>query len=422
MGQSMNASLSTFNLSSTNTTAQPIQSSGEQNQFHRGSVTVGGGIYQPYLQHPTTTTNAHLLQQQRERDREVEELKSHLPPRTKIICTIGPASQSSEKMRAMIMAGMNVARLNFSHGDHEYHRSSIQTLRDVTSDSRRICAILLDTKGPEIRTGKMKDGVTVQLVKNQEFILTTEESFLGDSNRVAVGYNNLPKVVKAGQHVYLDDGLIDLLVLETSEKEVKTRVLNNATLGSQKGVNLPGISLDLPAVTQKDVADLLFGVENGVDFIAASFVRKASDVQTIRKILGAKGAHIKIIAKIESQEGLDNFMSIMHVSDGIMVARGDLGIEIPIEQVPLAQKFMIKQCNLAGKFVITATQMLESMCINPTPTRAEASDVSNAVIDGTDCVMLSGETAKGRYPVESVKMLADICREAELSINHKVRG
>ena len=288
------------------------------------------------------------------------------------------------------------------------------------ADSRRICAILLDTKGPEIRTGRLKDASKpVQLLKNQEFILTLDENVFGDSQRVSVGYAGLVKIVKPGQHILIDDGLIDLVVIETSPTEIKTRVTNNAILGSHKGVNLPGVVLDLPAVTQKDVADLKFGVEMGVDFIAASFVRKASDIMTIRKILGTKGQHIKIIAKIESQEGLDNFASILQASDGIMVARGDLGVEIPIEQVALAQKQLIKACNVAGKFVITATQMLASMCVNPTPTRAEASDIANAVLDGTDCVMLSSETARGKHPVESVKMMADICREAESSINHR---
>lgn len=225
------------------------------------------------------------------------------------------------------------------------------------SDTRRICAILLDTKGPEIRTGKLREIGQVQLIKNQDFILTTDESVLGDAQKVAVGYSSLPKLVKPGQHVLIDDGLIDLLVLETSSTEVRCRVLNNGALGPSRGVNLPGVSIDLPAVTQKDVADLKFGVEMGVDFIAASFVRKAADVITIRRILGPKGAHIKIIAKIESQEGLENFHSIAAVSDGIMVARGDLGVEIPIEQVALAQKQMIKHCNMVSHHNTTPTQL-----------------------------------------------------------------
>ena len=281
----------------------------------------------------------------------VSPASSHLPPRTKLICTIGPASQSPDRIKSMLLAGMNVARLNFSHGDFEYHRTSIQNLRDVMTESRRICAILLDTKGPEIRTGKLKESGSVALVKDQIFTLTTDERFLGDAQKVAVIYSNLPKLVKPGMHVLIDDGLIDLLVIESNAAlgEVKCRVLNNATLGSSKGVNLPGVSVDLPAVTQKDVADLKFAAEQGVDFIAASFVRRASDVLTIRKILGQKGAGIKIIAKIESQEGLDHFASILAVSDGIMVARGDLGVEIPIEQVALAQKMMIRACNMAGE-------------------------------------------------------------------------
>jgi len=342
-----------------------------------------------------------------------------LPPRTKIICTIGPSSQSTDRLRAMLQAGMNVARCNFSHGDHEYHRTTIANLRDVTTDTRRICAILLDTKGPEIRTGKLAPGCEqgVTLAKGAEILLSTDENVLCDSTRVSVGYSALPKLLRSGHHVLIDDGLLSLLVLDPSPgqspAEVRCRVLNAGVLGGSKSVNLPGVSLDLPAVTQKDVSDLRFGVEQGVDFIAASFVRRASDVHTIRKILGARGAAIKVISKIENQEGLDNFEGILEASDGIMVARGDLGVEIPLEQVALAQKRIIRACNAAGKFVITATQMLESMCANPSPTRAEASDVANAVLDGTDCVMLSAETAAGKYPVETVQMMADICREAE---------
>lgn len=243
-----------------------------------------------------------------------------------------------------------VARLNFSHDDHEYHRTSISNLRDIMSDSRRICAILLDTKGPEIRTGRLKEpGVPVQLVKNQELTIScTDENVLTDNTRAYVGYSSLPKLVKPGAHILVDDGLIDLLVLESLPGigEIRVRVLTSGSLGANKGVNLPGLTVDLPAVTQKDVSDLMFGVEQQVDFIAASFVRKASDVHTIRKILGARGAGIKIVAKIENQEGLDNFTSILAAADGIMVARGDLGVEIPIENVALAQKMMIRQCNM----------------------------------------------------------------------------
>jgi pyruvate kinase len=325
-------------------------------------------------------------------------------------------------MKNMVLAGMNVARLNLSHGDHDLHRAAIANLRDVCADTRRICALLLDTKGPEIRTGRsFKDGVThVQLVKNSEILVGTDESVASDAKRICVAFSTLPKVVKPGHHVLLDDGLIDLVVLESlpQSNEIKCRVMNDGVLGAQKSVHLPGVSLDLPAVTQKDVQDIRFGVEMGVDFIAASFVRKASDVVTVKKILGTRGAGVKIIAKISGQEGLDNFDSILAVSDGIMIARGDLGVEIPLEHVALAQKRIIRRCNLAGKFVITATEMLESMTSALTPTRAEASDVANAVLDGTDCLMLNTETSLGRYPVETVSMMSDICREAEGTIDH----
>lgn len=317
------------------------------------------------------------------------------------------------------MAGMNVIRLNFSHGDHEYHAETIANAREVMSETRRICALLLDTKGPEIRTGLLSNGGEVELVKDQEFTLVTDESVLGDNTRVAIQYKNLSKVLKVGDRVLIDDGLIACTVLEITADAVRCRVENNGSLGQRKGVNLPGVVVDLPAVTQKDIADIKFAVQHGMDFIAASFVRKAQDVLTIREALGVQGRGIQIIAKIESQEGLDNFDEILKVSDGIMVARGDLGVEIPIEQVALAQKMMIRKCNAAGKYVITATQMLESMIKNPSPTRAEASDVANAVYDGTDCVMLSGETAKGLYPVEAVKMMSDICREAESTTDYR---
>jgi pyruvate kinase len=342
----------------------------------------------------------------------------NLPPRCKIICTVGPSCQAKEKMKALVLAGMNVIRCNFSHGDHDYHRTTIQNIRDVCAESRRVVAILLDTKGPEIRTGKLIDNKDIELKQEQELILTTDESHIGDNKKIAVFYKNLPNKVVAGNHILIDDGLIDTIVQETGSDYVKVKVVNTGILGNTKGVNLPGISVDLPAVTPKDISDIQFGLQQGIDFIAASFVRKAQDVKDIRNILGTKGANIKIISKIESQEGLDNFDSILEVSDGIMVARGDLGVEIPIEQVALAQKMIIRKCNIAGKPVITATQMLESMVKNPSPTRAEAGDVANAVLDGTDCVMLSGETAKGLYPLEAVRIMADICREAEANLSH----
>jgi len=261
--------------------------------------------------------------------------------------------------------------------------------------SKRLCAILLDTQGPEIRTGMLEDGKPVKLVKGQVFQLTTDYKFIGNNKKVAVNYVNLPRVVDTSKKILIDDGLISLTVVSKTLESVTCTVDNTGMLGQRKGVNLPGCKVDLPAVTQKDIKDLQFGVNQGVDFVAASFVRKAKDIETIRTVLGSRGRDIKIIAKIESREGLTNFDEILRVADGIMVARGDLGVEIPIEQVFLAQKMMIRKCNYVGKIAITATQMLQSMIHNPSPTRAEASDVANAVLDGTDSVMLSGETASG---------------------------
>lgn len=311
---------------------------------------------------------------------------------------------------------MNVARLNFSHGDHEYHAGVIENVRAAVSKSKRLCAIMLDTKGPEIRTGKVKDG-NVSLKKGQMFTLVTED-VLGDENQVMVHYKNLPKVLEKGNLVLIDDGLISMQVTSVESDKVICTVINSGDLGNTKGVNLPGVVVDLPAVTEKDINDLLFGVEQNVDMIAASFVRNADGVREIRRVLGSKGCDIKIISKIENQEGLDNFDEILEASDGIMVARGDLGVEIPLEQVALAQKMMIRKCNLAGKCVVTATQMLDSMISNPSPTRAEASDVANAVFDGSDYMMLSGETAKGEYPIEAVSIMAEICRETEMNIDY----
>jgi len=337
---------------------------------------------------------------------------------------MGPSSKKKEVIRQMITAGMNVMRLNFSHGDHQvcpswsrmrkphlnastqpcgisclltsqYHGETIALAREVMTETRRLCALLLDTKGPEIRTGLMVEGKEWELVKGQTFTLTTDESVVGNSSIVAVQYKNLPKVLHVGDRVLIDDGLISMTVSEIAGERVVCTVDNTGMLGQRKGVNLPGVIVDLPAVTQKDIQDIKFAVLHNMDFIAASFVRKPDDINTIREALGVQGRHIQIIAKIENQEGLDNFDDILKVADGIMVARGDLGVEIPIEQVALAQKMMIRKCNAVGKMVVTATQMLESMVKNPSPTRAEASDVANAVFDGTDCVMLSGETAKG---------------------------
>jgi pyruvate kinase len=339
--------------------------------------------------------------------------------RTKIICTIGPKTNTMEMIGKLVEAGMNVMRLNFSHGSHEYHASVISNLRKYLIASRRMCAIMLDTKGPEIRTGKLKDGKEVVLHTGQKFRVTSDMSVLGDETIVAQSYEKLAETVSCGSLILIDDGLIALQVERVEDNIVHCIVKNGGVLGETKGVNLPNASVDLPALTDKDVSDIRFGVEQKVDFIAASFIRKASDVEEIRETLKRfGGSRIKIIAKIENQQGLDNFDDILQVADGIMVARGDLGVEIPIEKVSLAQKMMISKCNVKGKPVITATQMLESMIKNPRPTRAETTDVANAVFDGSDCVMLSGETAKGDYPVETVQTMVAICREAESCIDY----
>jgi pyruvate kinase len=309
--------------------------------------------------------------------------------------------------------------MNFSHGDHAYHQSIIDHVRQASKETEIPVAIMLDTKGPEIRSGKMVDGKEVTLEAGQKFTFTTDQSVLGNKERTSTSYARMPQVVKLGDRILLGDGLIAFRVESVEGNEIMTTVLNAGSLGNTKGMNLPGCVVDLPAVTQKDKDDIAFGVKNDVDFIAASWIRKADDVLEIRGLPGVKDKHIMIISKIESQEGLDNFHSILEVSDGIMVARGDLGVEIPIERVANAQKMMIRECNQAGKPVVTATQMMESMIVNPRPTRAEATDVANAVFDGTDCVMLSGETANGAYPVECVKMMSKICIEAESALDHR---
>jgi len=337
---------------------------------------------------------------------------------TKIICTIGPKTKSPEMIGKLLDAGMNVVRLNFSHGTHEYHGEVIENVRTVLKQRGQevgTCPIMLDTKGPEIRTGKLKDHKPVTLKVGQEIWVTPDTSIQGDEKLIAIDYQDIIGSVQPGFHILISDGNISLSIeeIDKEKKLLKCVVNNSAVLGENKNVHLPGAKITLPALSDKDKADLRFGVEKGVDAIAASFIRTADDVHEIRRVLGEQGKHIKIISKIESTEGIENFDAILEASDGIMVARGDLGVELPLEKIFIAQKMMISKCNAASKPVITATQMLESMIQNPRPTRAEATDVANAVLDGSDSVMLSGETASGEFPIEAVEYMTKISKQAE---------
>ncbi|MBM6613704.1 pyruvate kinase [Desemzia sp. RIT804] len=334
--------------------------------------------------------------------------------KTKIVCTIGPASESVDYLVKMIDAGMNVARLNFSHGDFEEHGARIKNIREASRITGKMVALLLDTKGPEIRTHNMKEGKVV--FSTGDIVRVAMNEVEGTQEKFSVSYSDLINDVHPGSHILLDDGLIDLLVtdIDMENQEIVTTVQNAGTLKNKKGVNVPGVSVNLPGITEKDAADIRFGLGQDIDYIAASFVRRPTDVLEITKILEEENmTHVKIIPKIENQEGVDNIDEILKVSDGLMVARGDLGVEIPTEEVPVVQKDLIRKCNALGKPVITATQMLDSMQNNPRPTRAEASDVANAIFDGTDAIMLSGETAAGDYPIEAVETMARIAVRTE---------
>ncbi|MBX4263593.1 pyruvate kinase [Clostridium estertheticum] len=339
--------------------------------------------------------------------------------KTKMICTVGPASGSMETIKDLINAGMDASRHNFSHGDHQEHKERIDKVKLVRAEMNRHIAIILDTKGPEIRTGNFSAG-KVELQEGSKFTVVCGEEVIGDETICSVTYEELYKDVVAGDTILIDDGLVGLTVESIEGKKVHCVVANTGMVGNHKGVNVPGVAINLPALTARDIDDLKFGCEIGVDFIAASFVRKASDVLHIRRVLNENGGEkVQIISKVENQEGVDNIDDIIKLSDAVMVARGDLGVEIPTEEVPIVQKMMIAKCNAAGKAVITATQMLDSMIRNPRPTRAESSDVANAIFDGTDAIMLSGETANGKYPVEAATIMAKIAQTAENALNYK---
>lgn len=348
--------------------------------------------------------------------------------KTKIICTVGPDCENVETLKEMLAAGMNVARFNFSHGDHAEKLHQMELVKQAVKESGIPCAYLLDTKGPEIRTGKLKDGRRITLETGKEITLTVKdyENFEGTPEKIALSYNLLPEDIRNvgitdNTFVYIADGVLKLKVLEVNGDEIRCLIEAGGELGQKKNVNVVGVHTRLPAMAEKDKADLKMGVENGIHFVAASFIRKASDVMEMRKYLASVGgADVKIISKIEDDEGLSNIDDIIRVSDGIMVARGDLGVQIPIQDIPLAQKKIIAKCNAAGKPVVTATQMLDSMINNPRPTRAESNDVANAIFDGTDAVMLSGETANGRWPVEAVTTMATIAKTIENASEYRI--
>ena len=337
--------------------------------------------------------------------------------KTKIVCTLGPSSNTPEIIEKMIKAGMNVARFNFSHGSHEEHKQRIDMVRAVSQKLGIPVALLLDTKGPEIRLGKFKNG-SIMMEAGKDFTLTARD-VEGDETIASMNYKELPQDVKAGDHILLSDGLVNLEVVSVEGQDIHTKILNSGKMSDRKRVAVPGIAINLPAVSETDAADIEFGCRMNMDWIAASFIQRGKDVLTIRKILEKHDSHMKIISKIECQAAVNNIDDIIKMSDGIMVARGDLGVEVPAEEVPMLQKVLIHKCQAAGKPVITATQMLESMCNNPRPTRAETSDVANAILDGTDAIMLSGETAGGLYPVEAVETMARVATFTESNFTPK---
>ena len=339
--------------------------------------------------------------------------------KTKIICTIGPASESEEKLRELMLAGMNVARFNFSHGTHEEHKVKFDRVIKVSNELGLPIATLLDTKGPEIRLKDIEGG-KAELQAGQKFILTTDE-ILGNNEKVTITYKNLKNDISVGTTILIDDGLIEMVVEDINETDIICKVINGGPISNHKGVNVPGAILSMPYISDVDRSDIMFGCDMGFDFLAASFVRCKEDILEVRKIIEEHGSHMKIIAKIENMQGIRNLEEILEASDGIMVARGDMGVEIPMEDVPVVQKRMIKMAEVLGKHVITATQMLESMIKNPRPTRAEATDIANAIYDGTTAIMLSGESAAGLYPVEAVKTMARIAERTEEDIDYNRR-
>lgn len=333
--------------------------------------------------------------------------------RTKIVATLGPASSSEDTLIAMVKEGMNIARLNFSHGTYETHGRALRMVREIEEKLNIPLAVMLDTKGPEIRTGRLKEPV---FLKEGNILILTPEDVEGDEKRVSISFPDLHKDVKPGDRILIDDGKIELEVIEIKSCDIHCKILVGGELSEKRGVNVPGVDISLPALSDKDISDIRWGVENDVDWFAISFVRKASDILEVRKVIEKAGGNTKIIAKIETRQAVQNFDEILNVSDGIMVARGDLGVELPPEEVPLLQKRFINSCKKVGKPVIVATQMLETMIYNPRPTRAEANDVANAIFDGADAVMLSGETAKGKYPIDSVRVMRRIIEKAEEEI------